>query len=403
MQNIVVDKPYTFFPPRFSVFWHGLIRTYLPRYLRKNHGIVAVECVGAEKLKRSLAAGHGILLVSNHCRPCDPMVIDYLGKETGRPSHVIASWHLFMGSRITRFVLPRVGGFSVYREGLDRESLKCAVKTVAAGYHPLVIFAEGIITRCNDRLVSFMEGPAFIARAAAKQRGQGKVVVHPVFIRYFFEGDLRAAVEPVLAEIEHRLSWQPQSHLSLRERILKTGAALLGLKEMEHLGATETGSFRDRLDRLENHLLEPMENEWAGGRHDGSAMARVKRLRSAILPDIVKGHLTDEDRAARWRHIADLYLVQQLYCYPGNYIENHTPERILETVERYEEDLTDFVRPHFPLRSVISVGDAIEVDATQDRSPDGDPLMTKIRTQMESLLESSKALRRIAPTGIEKP
>lgn len=191
MQAVVIDKPYKFIPPKFSRFWHGLMRRFLPRMLRKDYGISDVECVGAEKLKASLDAGHGIMIVGNHCRPCDPMVLDFLAAEVRRPFHVIASWHIFMTSWIQRFILPRMGGFSVYREGMDRESLKCAVKIVADGKFPLVIFAEGIITRCNDRLVNFMEGPAFMARSAAKQRKEGKVVIHPVFIRYFFEEILR--------------------------------------------------------------------------------------------------------------------------------------------------------------------------------------------------------------------
>ncbi len=73
-------------------------------------------------------------------------------------------------------------------------------------------------------------------------------------------------------------------------------------------------------------------------------MARVKRLRAAILPEMVTGDLTEADRAARWRHLADVYLVQQLHCYPGDYMEIPAPEHMLETVERYEEDLTDAAR-----------------------------------------------------------
>jgi 1-acyl-sn-glycerol-3-phosphate acyltransferase len=371
----------------------------LPHQLRKKHGISAIECIDAEKLQTSLDAGHGIMIVGNHCRPCDPMVLDSLAAEVGRPFHVIASWHVFMTSRLQRFLLPRMGGFSVYREGMDRESLKCAIKIVADGKSPLLIFAEGIITRCNDRLVNFMEGPAFMARAAAKQRKEGKVVIHPVFIRYFFEGDLQQTVIPVIEEIEKRLSWQPQTELSLGERIRKVGDALLALKEIEYFQAPQRGTFAERLKRLEDHLLIPLEDQWSAGRHDGDVMARVKRLRSAILPDLVTGELDESDRAARWRHLADVYLVQQLYCYPGDYIENPTPERILETVERYEEDLTDLARPHYPIRAVITVGDAIEVSATKDRSQDPDPVTTEIRMQMEKLLEASIARRRIHPTG----
>ena len=401
MQAVVIDKPYTFIPPRFSRCWHAVVRRLLPRYLRKNDGIVAVESIGVEKLRASLNAGHGIMIVANHCRPCDPMVLDYLAAEAGRPFHVIASWHVFMSNRIQRFLLPRMGGFSVYREGMDRESLKCAIKTVADGKFPLVIFAEGIITRCNDRLVNFMEGPAFMARAAAKQRKQGKVVIHPVVIRYFFEGNLEQSITPVIEAIERRLSWQPQVQLPLRGRILKIGSALLDLKEIEYFHSPQPGTFRERLLRLEDHLLTPLEDQWTAGRHDGDAMARVKRLRSAILPDMVTGGLTEADRAARWRHLADVYLVQQLHCYPGDYIEHPTPERILETVERYEEDLTDVARPHFPIRTVITVGDAIEVTAARDRSHEVDPITTEIRQRIEELLESSKASRKVAPTGTE--
>lgn len=401
MQGIIIDKPYAFVPPRLSRFWLGLMRKFLPCLLRKQYGITAVECVGVEKLRASLAAGHGIMLVANHCRPCDPMVMDFLASEARRPFHVIASWHVFMTSRLQRFILPRMGGFSVYREGLDRESLKCAIKIVAEAKHPLVIFAEGIITRCNDRMVNFMDGPAFMARAAAKQRGEGKVVIHPVFIRYFFEGDLLETVMPVIQEIEKRLAWQPQTQLPLRERIVKIGSALLDLKEIEYLGTPQSGAIRERLQRLEDKLLVPLEDTWCGGRHDGDLMARVKRLRSAILPEMVTGDLTEEQRASRWRDFADLYLAQQLHCYPGDYFESLTPERILETVERYEEDLTDLARPHFPIRAILTVGDAIEVSAARDKSQESDPLTIEIRRQMEGLLESTKTSRKIMPTGTE--
>lgn len=388
MQRVVIDQPYSFIPPRYSRIWHGLVRRILPRLLRKQYGISAVECVGAEKLRASLEAGHGVVIAGNHCRPCDPMVLDALSARVRKPFHIISSWHVFMNSRIERFLLPRLGGFSVYREGMDRESLKCSVKLVAEARHPLVIFPEGIITRSNDRLVNLMDGPAFVARNAAKQRKHGKVVIHPVFIRYHFEGDLEQSVTPVIEDIERRLSWQPQTQLPLLERIGRIGDALLALKEIEYLGQARTGAFQDRLQHLLDHLLEPLENQWTASRHDGDAMARVKRLRSAILPDMVNGDLSEIERAARWRHLADLYLVQQLHCYPVDYFENPTPERILETVERFEEDLTDRARPHFPIRAVVTVGEAIEVEAGGHGGTEA--VTTELRRRLEEMLQAGK-------------
>jgi 1-acyl-sn-glycerol-3-phosphate acyltransferase len=399
MQNIVIAKPYRFVPPRFSPFWSRLIQWYLPHYLRKNFGITSWECIGAERLAASLNAGSGVLLASNHNRPCDPMVLGLLGREVARPFHVMASWHLFMQNRVQTFLLPRIGGFSVYREGLDRESLKCATRILAEARFPLIIFPEGFVTRNNDRLLNLMDGVAFLARAAAKQRASsprpGKVVVHPIFVRYFFEGDIEATLAPVLQEIETRLSWQPQTHLALRERIVKVGQALLALKEIEYVGVSRSGGAKERLPQLLDHLLEPLEKEWTGGRREPDPMTRIKRLRSAIVPDIIHGELTEAERAHRWRQLADLYVAQQLHCYSGDYLAHApTPERLLETVERYEEDLTDNARPHPPLHAVISVGNAIEATPARDRSADGDPIANELRQQLEAMLEESKLRRR---------
>ena len=124
-------------------------------------------------------------------------------------------------------------------------------------------------------------------------------------------------------------------------------------------------------------------------------MTRIKRLRTAILPEMVHGELTEEERARRWRQFADLYVAQQLHCYSGDYLAGApTPERLLETVERYEEDLTDSARPHPPLHVVISVGEAIEATPTRDRSADGDPISNELRRQLELMLEESKIRRR---------
>ncbi|MSU51371.1 MAG: 1-acyl-sn-glycerol-3-phosphate acyltransferase [Opitutus sp.] len=399
MQNVVIAKPYRFVPPRFSPFWSRIIQGILPTYLRKSFGITSWEFVGTERLRASLDAGSGVLLASNHSRPCDPMVLGLLSREVARPFHVMASWHLFMQNRVQAFLLPRIGGFSVYREGMDRESLKCATRILADARFPLILFPEGFITRNNDRLLNLMDGVAFLAHSAAKQRAAsprpGKVVVHPIFIRYFFEGEPAATLTPVIQEIETRLSWQPQSHLPLRDRIVKAGHALLALKELEYLGASQSGGAVERLSRLLDHLLAPLEQEWTGGRREPDTMTRVKRLRTAILPDMIHGELAEEESARRWRQLADLYVAQQLHCYAGDYLDDApTPERMLETVERYEEDLTDAARPHPPLHAVISVGEAIEAAPTRDRSADSDPIANEVRRQLEVMLEASKTRRR---------
>lgn len=391
MQNIIIDKPYVFVPPCHNPVWPRLIGRLLPGYLERGHGITEVTYSGVERLKASLDAGHGIMVTPNHCRPPDPMVILDLGRRIGCPFYTMGSWHLFMQGRFQAWMLRHMGVFSMYREGMDRESLKCAVDAIASARRPLIIFPEGVISRTNDRVNHLMEGTSFIARSAARQRAAatppGRVVIHPVAIRYTFHGDLEKALVPVLEEIEQRLSWRPQSGLGMLDRIVKIGDALMSLKEIEYFGEAARGSFADRIPALIDHLLGPLETEWLKGPREGDVVTRVKNLRFAIVPDLVSGEIDEAERARRWRQLADCYLAQQLFFYPPDYFKSGvTPEKLLETVERFEEDLTDRLRVHSPIHAAVRIGEAIEVGAARERGADGDPVMRQIRDQLETML-----------------
>jgi len=113
---------------------------------------------------------------------------------------------------------------------------------------PLVIFPEGVISRTNDRLNALMEGTALIAptrlrRSRGAATPSGQVVVHPVALRYTFGGSIDEALAPALDDIESRLSWRPQRSLPLVDRNHQGWPGIVGLKEVEHLGATQQGDI----------------------------------------------------------------------------------------------------------------------------------------------------------------
>jgi 1-acyl-sn-glycerol-3-phosphate acyltransferase len=390
MQNIVIDKPYQFVAPYRGRWWPWLLQRLSRRRIRREFGIVSVECRGTDLLLASRTAGHSILLAPNHCRPSDPEVVQEMSRQVGMLPFTMASWHLFMQNRLQTFLLRRAGAFSIYREGMDRAALNMAIDILDEGSRPLLIFPEGVVSRTNDRLNPLLEGTAFIARAAAKKRAKAtpprSVVVHPVALRYRYDGDVRQTVEPVLTEIERRLSWRPQKELALEQRIAKLGQSLLALKEIEFLGQPQSGAIGERLGRLIDALLVPLEKEWLKGEREAHVVARVKKLRSAVLPDMVQGELPETERQRRWTQLADMYLAQQLSCYPPDYVAaNPTPERLLETVERFEEDLTDHCRAHSPLRVTVTVGQAIVVNPARERGGE-DPLLVEIERQLAQML-----------------
>ena len=395
MQNIIIiEKPYEFVPPHRGNWWPSFIQRFnlYHRYLHRRQGVVDYECRGVEHLRESLAAGHGILLTPNHCRPSDPIVMGYLAREAACHVFAMASWHLFMQDWFTRFAVHKMGGFSVNREGIDRQAINTAIGILTSAERPLIIFPEGAISRTNDVLHALLDGVSFIARTAAKKRGrhrpEGKVVVHPVAVKYRFQGDLQAALDPVLTEIETRLTWQPHHEVPLVERIIKVGIALLCVKEMEYFSEPQRGSLAERLQGLIDRLLCPLEQRWLGGPQQGVVVPRVKALRMGILPDMVQGRVSEKERRRRWQHLADIYLAQQVSCYLPDYITARpSVDRLLETVERYEEDLTDTVRVHGDLKVIIQVDEPIQVSPKRDRGAKVDPLMSQVESRLQSMLD----------------
>jgi len=393
MQNIIVEKPYVFLPPHRGTFWSTLLRAIRIHayYLRKSEGVVDYEIRHIERLRESLAAGHGILVTPNHPRTADPLAMGWLAVEAPCHFHVMASWHLFQRSRLNTWAIRAMGGFSVNREGVDRQAINMAIELLAEARRPIIIFPEGATSRTADCLQAMLDGVAFIARTAAKKRAKqsppGKVVVHPIAVKYLFRGDIRVVSDEVLTEIEHRLTWQPQRNLPLLDRILKVGSALLSLKEIEHFGQPQTGAIAERLTRLMNRLLGPLEQEWFGREQSGQVVPRVRNLRMKILPEMVAGRCSPEERTRRWQHLADIYLAQQLASYPPGYLVHPSVDRVLEIIEKFEEDVTDKARLHGQLKVILEVGEAIEVSPERDRAAAVDPLMTKIQQSLQAMID----------------
>ena len=393
MQDIIIEEPYQFVPPIYSKFWPAVLRLYIPHWIRKTYGVHSVETRGADRLKASLEAGASVLLAPNHSRLSDPLTFVELCRYVKCDMHAMASWHLFKKRPLERFMLRRIGAFSVFREGVDRQAINTAVDILVDGSRPLVVFAEGAVSRHNDELMPMMDGVAFIARTAAKRRekipGAGGVAIHPVAIRYFYRGDLVAAVTPVLEEIESHFSWFPQADKPLIQRLRQIGQALLSLKEIEYFGWARTGDFYERVDNLIQDVLVKLEKQWNIREGEIGVVARVKTIRGAILPRLIGDSAAPAEKDEMRKQLAACYYVQQMSHYPRNYVrmsQKNIPEHILETVERFEEDFTDRVRIHGPLHAVVEVGEAIPVESRRDRTAPCDPLMEGIRTQLAGML-----------------
>lgn len=398
MQSIIHEEPYEFVSPIESDWWVWFLRFRLGRFLRRYFNVASHECRHVERLRKSIDEGHGVLLAPNHSRLSDPLVMGLLTGELGQNVFTMASWHLFKEGWYQRAMLRRLGAFSVYREGNDRQAVNCAIDLLVEGNRPLVIFPEGAVSRHCDILMDLMDGPGFIARQATKRRekaGKKPVVVHPVAIRYSYDGDPYAAVANDLERLERSFSWEPQTHLTTAKRLRKLGEAVLAVKEVEYTGAVRAGNPFDRVEQLALETLDKLEDKWQIKDRSGGIVGRVKNLRAVILPDMIDKKVTPEERAARWRDLGACYYVQQMAHYPRTYLVDgpNLPERVLETVERLEEDFTDKAIYHGPLHATIDVGEPVLVESRRDRDAERDPAMASVEEQLQGMLAALAAER----------
>lgn len=413
---IHVDTRYKFIPPHYGNFWPRLFRGLAPSFLRHHYGITSVEVRGAETVKKLHDAGQGVLIAPNHCRMSDAVVLQVLSAATRQPFFFMASYHLFRAGRFTSWALRRMGAFSIFREGVDRQALDQGIDILSRAERPLVIFPEGVLSSANDSLNELQEGVSFIARSAAAriQRQQSAASDHttaapehsphrpiaarprtaagisivPVAIRYVFEGNLEETAGRILTAIEQRLSWASQSHLPLFNRILRVGSALLTLKEVEFLGRPNSGSIAERQHLLIDHLLSVAELEWLKKVGSGSVIARVRDLHRAIVADMIEGQLPDSEMNRRWTQLKHAELAQAISLYPADYVANHpTAERILETIERFHEHLTGESITCGPLKVIAEVGDPLPVAARRERGTTGDPLLQRLDDSLRELLK----------------
>ncbi|MEZ6095763.1 MAG: hypothetical protein R3C03_16290 [Pirellulaceae bacterium] len=106
-----------------------------------------------------------------------------------------------------------------------------------------------------------------------------------------------------------------------------------------------------------------------------------------IFPDMGKNQIDEQERQLRWRGLRHVpgstnRLLPRSIRHQFPQCRSHS-----ETVEKFEEDLTDNARSHGDLKVIIEIGEAIKVSPQRERgTPNGDPLMTAIREQLTQML-----------------
>ncbi|MGI9443336.1 MAG: lysophospholipid acyltransferase family protein [Rubripirellula sp.] len=392
--TVVFDRPYQFVPPHRGSIWPLVIQKLrlVDWYLRRKEGVVSCECRGLEHLKRSLGRGDGILLSPNHCRYADPLVLGWPARLLKANVYAMASWHLFNQGKFDGFAIQKMGGFSIHREGVDRQALDTAIAILATAERPLILFPEGTTNRSNDVLKPLLDGVSFIARSAARRRkkkSNGNVVIHPVAIKYLCTEDICNWARQRLLEIEKGFGWQTQPGLSIVQRTRRIVKGAFVLREVQYLGDTGSGTITQRREALIASILKRIETKLAMSSGQENARERVRAIRTEIASQFFQQDVDHESEIKFRQDVIAVDMVQEMISNPESYLDADevTDTRIVETIQRIEESILGKADCGVPLQAVIQIGEAINVPAEKAPRGEVDPLMLELKMQLEGMLK----------------
>lgn len=380
--------------PKLNPWLVGCIRPLRLWHQRRTEQVFEAKVIGAEKVREAMRAGCGVMITPNHSSHADPFSAYLAADEIGTAIYIMATWHVFQDkSPLTRRILQTHGCFSVDREANDIGAFREALGILQTKPQPLVIFPEGEVYHCNDRVTPFREGAAAMAIAAAR-RGERKIVCVPCAFSYRYHDDPSESLSRVMGDLEQAIHWRRQDHLPLAERIYRFAEGLLVLKELEYFQEARTGPLPERIAQLGHQILSQVESRQGLPASSAAIPERVKELRRTILQKLAdeSAPCSAEESKRLYDDLEDIFLVVQSFSYPGDYVSQHpTIERMAETIDKFEEDVLR--RPTATIRGrrqvQIRLGDPIEVSADRKAKQQTTILTQHLEDAVQELLNQN--------------
>mgnify|MGYP002777702071 CR=1 FL=1 len=379
----VIDQaqpPLQFLPQIYNPLVAKTVRFLLPAWLKFQCGINQIETenlIELVKLYQQFAAGKvRFILAFRH--PCtdDPFTMAYLlGHLVPRAAHQqgiklrspVHSYFLYdrgvplWAGGLAHWLLPRMGGSSIFRGKLDTLGLKAARQLLMDGQFPLAIAPEGATNDHNELISPLEPGVAQLGFWCAEDLLQAgrpeEVVIVPVCIQYRYEQSPWLQLEQLLNQMEREIGlppmpWQDRSAMAFYDRLLHLGEHCLTLMEAHYsrfyhqrfpaLEPTESAqhNLMVRLQRLLNTALQVAESYFKLEPR-GTFVDRCRRLEQvgwewmfrtdlASLSPLERG-LADwmaQEASLRLMHMR---LAERLTSITGDYIRsNPSPDRFAE-------------------------------------------------------------------------
>ena len=362
------DRPYRYYPPKPNWLVHRIgcwlnRSRYLPS---EQHRISSVSVVNPEVVRN--LKGARLLFLPNHSTHSDAQIIIETLRQVGVWAFCMAAYDVFERNAFHAWVIQRMGGFSVDRDGSDKQSLKQAIATLAGGRHALTIFPEGNVLLMNDRVTPFLDGPAYIALKAQQQLGErSPVLAVPVAIKATHTGDVRATLRSTLSEMAAVLDADLEKDEPIVSAVYQVGLAMLRRNLCQRGFMPPDADWDDLpgvLHGAAGLVIEGLEAKMELSSKSDDQVDRIRAIRREvhrIRTDPARE--IDHPVASSWADEA--ITAFRILSYAGNYLaEKPTLDRCGETIEKLREDLYGRMFPAYAERAVrVRFGQPIDVSA----------------------------------------
>ncbi|HLK58592.1 MAG TPA: 1-acyl-sn-glycerol-3-phosphate acyltransferase [Chthonomonadaceae bacterium] len=406
---VQVQPPLEFIPPALTPWVVHAGARILPFWLKRFSAIADIEVQHSERLVelyRDFQTGKTrFLMAFRHPSTLDPLVLYYLlshevpqtaqkmGVALATRPHTYFLYDrglpLWMGPLVT-WLFPRMGGISLQRGKLDRQSLRTTREIFANGDQPLLVAPEGATNGLNEIVSPLEPGIAqmgFWCMEDLQEKGRNeRVAILPIGLRYHYLQPPWEALEQVLGQLETECGLPQDGALDRYARLIRIGERLLGLLEQYYArfyqqSLPEEKEFPVRLQNLMEAALRVAE-QFFNLQPKGGLSDRCRRIEQAGWDRIYREDLKGQTLSPVERGMADriaeeadlrmwhMRLVESFVSVTGTYVfEKPTAERFAEMVSIVYQTLqrlqgkTQF-DPLTPgkLRARITIGTPLWVD-----------------------------------------
>ena len=401
-------RPFTFYPPKNNRFVTAIAKMVVRRDIRRKLKVTEIEIDDDSLAKLQRLKGERCLVTPSHSGGYEPHLLLYLSKLLDVEYNFLAAIELFEQSAIQRWIIQRLGVYSIVRGTADRPSFSMTRQILTEGKRWLVIFPEGETIWQGSTLMPFQQGTLQLAfkgyEDALKANSDASLFCIPMAIKYVYLKNMKGEIEESLKRLEAKLSLSPESRpIEPYDRLRRVAEVVLAANEKaHHVQPSGESGMNERIQSLRERVVSHLEQELSVSTTTGQPMLdRVRALFNAADRMSVEESASSEYERRlsieRQQVARNLYnhlwrLLRFVAIYDGYIQEAMTAERFMDVLGLLEAEVLGKRRVWGPRKACIKVGEPVNLrdrldSYRQDRRATVATVTMELETDVREMLK----------------